>query len=241
MNKKIILALLGAIIVLLAVAGCSSDFTGVTAEANTPAAADAQTRSVDPTATFAEEVTSGPLRDTRWVNSTATNLDILLLNKKIVAYTIQWSTTSWSAWFVPGVNDLYQKPGEPVRRAWACFNDHTFKYIAVPAGYAGSLRTYNEFNNGTIPSGIGASGVGFYSFGPSWNTAWVNNLSINIDLSIDRKKIVAYKVTWSAGSKSGWFVPGYSDIYQKEGEPARRWWACFNDHSHEYLAFVALC
>jgi len=241
MNKKIALLVVSAIAILLFGFSCTQAFDTAPATANTVSSDVAATLS-DPSATFATEFTSGPKNDVRWVNSTATNLDIQLLGVKIVAYSIQWFGGSWSAWYVPGVNDLYQKPGETVRRAWACFNDHTHKYLYIPAAYATTLPSYAEFNRTTIPSGIADSGVKSYAFGPSNNTTWVNNLSINIDRAIDKKMIVAYKLTWFEGTESGWIIPGYLDVYQKPGENQRRWWACFNDHDHEYLAFtVPLC
>ena len=46
-----------------------------------------------------------------------------------MAYRLRWFSGKWSGWFVPGVNDLYKKPGEPLRRFWACFNDHEFEII----------------------------------------------------------------------------------------------------------------
>lgn len=222
MNKKnlLLLAVSASVIIILLV-GMSC---------NVAAATNSET-------TYAQEVTSGPLGDARWVNSTDSNLDLTLLDKKIVAYRIQWFNGSWSSWYVPGVNDLYKKAGEPTRRIWANFNDHNFTYIAVPAAYATSLRTYAEFNKGVTTANLQPSGTGFYTFGSSYDSRWVNSLDINIDKTIDKKKIVAYKLTWSSGTKSGWFIPGYSDIYQKPGEPQKRWWACFNDHSHEYIAF----
>ncbi len=76
-----------------------------------------------------------PRKDEEWVESC---LNLSLDQKKfgchIVAYRIQWFSGSWSGWFVPGANDLYKKPGEPLRRFWACFNDHTFEIIYQTPG-----------------------------------------------------------------------------------------------------------
>jgi hypothetical protein len=57
------------------------------------------------------------------------SLDKEKLGVEIIAYRIQWFSGSWSGWYVPGVNDLYKKPYEPLRRYWACFNDHNFEII----------------------------------------------------------------------------------------------------------------
>jgi hypothetical protein len=57
------------------------------------------------------------------------DLDLERFGCRIVAYRLRWFSGKWSGWFVPGVNDLYKKPGEPLRRYWACFNDHEFEII----------------------------------------------------------------------------------------------------------------
>ena len=70
------------------------------------------------------------LGDASWVTDCLNlNSDINKLGVKIVAYRIQWFGGDWSGWYVPGVNDLYKKSGEPLRRFWACFNDHSFEII----------------------------------------------------------------------------------------------------------------
>lgn len=249
MSKKIVLLVLSAIVVSLLSMSCTQAFdtassTDLNKATDSTKANGLNTQSLenDPAPTYAQDVICDPKNDVRWVNSTSTTLDIQLLGVKIVAYRIQWFADSWSAWYVPGVNDLYQKPGETLRRAWACFNDHTHQYLYIPAANASSLRSYSEFNRKTIPTGIADSGVTLSSYGPSNNTAWYNSTNINIDRAIDKKMIVAYKLTWlETGTESEWIIPGYFDIYQKTGENQRRWWACFNDHDHEYLSFIALC
>lgn len=237
MTKRNLLFTVMALAALVLGIGCNMAPADLSTDAS--ASMDISRSTVAPT--YAQEVTSGPLNDSRWTASNATNLDLLYLGKKIVAYQIKWFNGSWSKWYVPGVNDEYKKSGENVRRAWACFNDHTFRYIAIPASYAGSLRDYSSFDRSYVPSRISDSRLNYYTLGKSYNTSWVNTLNINIDRSIDKKMIVAYKIKWFNGTKSGWIVPGYKDIYQKPGENSRRWWACFNDHEHDYLAFTIGC
>lgn len=71
-----------------------------------------------------------PRDDAAWVEECLNlSLDQKKFGCRIVAYRIQWFSGAWSGWFVPGVNDLYKKPGEPLRRFWACFNDHTFEIV----------------------------------------------------------------------------------------------------------------
>ena len=80
------------------------------------------------------QITSAPTR-LDW-GSLASNLDIIYLKRKVYAYQIQWSGGNWSGWYIPGVNDIDWKfssaSGKPngLRKVWAYFSDHTFKYIA---------------------------------------------------------------------------------------------------------------
>lgn len=55
-----------------------------------------------------------------------------ILGFSLVAYRIKWHNykrLKWSIWFIPGINDFYQKDGEPKRRYIACFNDHDYEVI----------------------------------------------------------------------------------------------------------------
>lgn len=71
-----------------------------------------------------------PQENSKWVDHCLNlSLDQDIFGCRIIAYRIQWFSGKWSGWFVPGINDLYKKPGEPLRRFWACFNDHTFEII----------------------------------------------------------------------------------------------------------------
>jgi hypothetical protein len=71
-----------------------------------------------------------PQQDSEWVEQCLNlSLDQKKWGCKIVAYRIRWFNGNWSSWFVPGVNDLYKKSFEPLRRFWACFNDHAFEII----------------------------------------------------------------------------------------------------------------
>lgn len=90
-------------------------------------------------------------------------------------------------------------------------------------------------NTATLPELSTQSFVGTQIFGPRNDNEWLDQC-LNLDL--DRKfgcKIIAYKIQWFSGDWSSWFVPGVNDLYKKEGEPLRRFWACFNDHNFEIL------
>ncbi len=76
-----------------------------------------------------------PQHNEKWVNDCLNlSLDFEQFGCKIIAYRIQWFNGNWSNWFVPGVNDLYKKPKETLRRYWACFNDHSFEIIYQTPG-----------------------------------------------------------------------------------------------------------
>ncbi|KAJ6648972.1 hypothetical protein Bhyg_04204 [Pseudolycoriella hygida] len=92
--------------------------------------------------------------------------------------------------------------------------------------------------------------------GPQWDTRWYlgpdnvgytpDDLSLTVDNIILRSlypancpapygcDIVRYKIQWFSGSWSGYYYPGSQDLYHKAGENRRHWWACFNDHTHEF-------
>lgn len=90
-------------------------------------------------------------------------------------------------------------------------------------------------NTATLPELSTQSFVGTQIFSPRNDNEWVDQC---LNLNLDKKfgcKIIAYKIQWFSGDWSPWFVPGVNDLYKKEGEPLRRFWACFNDHSFEIL------
>lgn len=92
--------------------------------------------------------------------------------------------------------------------------------------------------------------------GPQRNTRWylgldnvaytADDLSLTVDNVILKQlypancpttwgcDVVRYKIQWFNGAWSDYFYPGSQDIYQKPGENARHWWACFNDHTHSF-------
>ena len=76
-----------------------------------------------------KEVTCLASQDRRWTQSLDLNLDKKILNKRIIAYQVQWFSGTWSRWYIPGEGDVYQKAYEPKRRFWACFCDHTHRYL----------------------------------------------------------------------------------------------------------------
>ncbi|GAV04828.1 hypothetical protein RvY_15048 [Ramazzottius varieornatus] len=76
------------------------------------------------------ESTVGPTGNAQWKTGLNTNVDQILLGGDVVAYQIQWSNSSWSGWYITGVNDIDVVPGTcGLRRMWAYFADLTHKYI----------------------------------------------------------------------------------------------------------------
>ena len=76
---------------------------------------------------------------------------------------------------------------------------------------------------------------------------WKAGLSTNVDQTILRGEIVAYKIQWFNGRWSGWYVPGVNDIDRKynigaqicsvplRARSLRRVWSYFYDHTHMYI------
>jgi hypothetical protein len=87
----------------------------------------------------------------------------------------------------------------------------------------------------TLPELSTQAFVGTQLFGPQHDEEWVKQC---LNLNLDKKfgcRIIAYRIRWFSGRWSSWFVPGVNDLYKKDGEPLRRFWACFNDHGFEIL------
>ena len=72
----------------------------------------------------------------------------------------------------------------------------------------------------------------------SHDIRWGRGLSLDVDRAIKGGRIVAYKIQWSSGGWSGWYVPGVNDIdykYNLGSNTQRRMWSYFYDHSHSYV------
>jgi hypothetical protein len=79
--------------------------------------------------------------DCRWPSGVRGRMDEIVYSGRIAAYQIQWSSGSWSGWFVPGMNDRDSKfnpsalscslpyPVNGMRLAWAYFYDHKHKIV----------------------------------------------------------------------------------------------------------------
>ena len=189
---------------------------------------------------YAEEITASPQRNTQWVNSPEMDLDIRILKKKIIAYQIQWFNGGWSGWYVPGVNDLYQKAREPLRRVWAHFNDHHHRYLCIPLDYQTQIRKFNELDQGLVPSEPSNSGVKLFEGAANPNPQWMTKSGLNGDIALTGHKIIAYKIQKIDGNWSGWIVPGYQDIDQASDQRRHRWWAYFQECRHQYLYMEVL-
>jgi len=81
---------------------------------------------------------AAPDRNTKWyMSGLNTSTDNLILGGDIVAYRIKWFNGKWSAWYVPGVNDIDPKLNTTKdntlapRRMWSYFSDHTHEYIIL--------------------------------------------------------------------------------------------------------------
>jgi hypothetical protein len=77
---------------------------------------------------------------------------------------------------------------------------------------------------------------------------WHAGLYTNVDQFYLKGRIAAYKIRWSGGSWSSWFVPGINDIdikfnvygrycrhFKVNPKSMRRWWSYFYDHTHKFI------
>jgi len=67
---------------------------------------------------------------------------------------------------------------------------------------------------------------------------WYKGLNTEIDQNILKGNVIAYKLQWSNGSWSGWYVTGVNDLdikFNTSNSTMRRMWAYFGDHKHLYI------
>lgn len=73
---------------------------------------------------------------------------------------------------------------------------------------------------------------------PTRNRRWHEGLNTEIDNTLLKGDVVAYKIRWFNGSWSGWYVTGVNDIdwkYNTNTNDMRRVWSYFTDHEHQYI------
>ncbi len=73
---------------------------------------------------------------------------------------------------------------------------------------------------------------------PTYDSRWAAGLSQDVDNTIKKGNIIAYKIQWFNGRWSGWYVPGVNDIdwkFNRGSNNLRRSWAYFYDHNHYYI------
>eukprot|EP01040_Poterioochromonas_malhamensis_P012551 gene12551-13739_t len=78
----------------------------------------------------------------------------------------------------------------------------------------------------------------YESHDPTYISTWYAGLDSNIDTQLAGGKIAAYRILWSGGFWSTWFVPGVNDLDWKFNTDTmfpRRVWSYFYDHTHEYI------
>jgi hypothetical protein len=80
---------------------------------------------------------------------------------------------------------------------------------------------------------------------PAHDARWASGLSLSTDTTLFREQntlgwnITAYRIRWSNGQWSNWYVPGVNDIdhkYNPHNRTMRRMWSYFTDHEHQALA-----
>ena len=82
---------------------------------------------------------------------------------------------------------------------------------------------------------------------PTYDCRWAAGLNVNADEVILHGDVVAYKILWSNGDWTNWFVTGLNDIDIKfnpygrscaiayKANSMRRMWSYFYDHTHTYI------
>lgn len=73
---------------------------------------------------------------------------------------------------------------------------------------------------------------------PTYDYRWAAGLSLKVGEAVKGGTIAAYKLRWSTGAWSDWYIPGVNDIdvkYNQNPNKMRRMWSYFYDHTHTYL------
>ena len=67
---------------------------------------------------------------------------------------------------------------------------------------------------------------------------WAKGLNTEIDQNILKGNVIAYKIQWSSGNWSNWYVTGINDLdvkFNTNTGDMRRMWSYFTDHKHLYI------
>jgi hypothetical protein len=70
------------------------------------------------------------------------------------------------------------------------------------------------------------------------SAGWYLGLNTEQDNKVLGGDVVAYKIRWSSGSWTNWYVTGVNDIdikYNPSNNTMRRMWSYFTDHQHMYI------
>lgn len=102
---------------------------------------------------------------------------------------------------------------------------------ALPSACTGSdCVTYNILNTEDVCTQVTSD---YHN-----DIRWAAGLSLEVDQAIRGGNIVAYKIQWSNGTWSPWYVSGVNDIdykYNTASNTMRRMWSYFYDHKHSYI------
>ena len=84
-----------------------------------------------PSQTICYEIVNSPDKNPLWRQSGLDmNVDWVIKCGNIVAYKLQWPTTSeWSDWYVTGINDLAPTNNTNPTRMWSLFSDYYHIFI----------------------------------------------------------------------------------------------------------------
>ncbi|MCT0254003.1 MULTISPECIES: hypothetical protein [unclassified Synechocystis] len=102
-------------------------------------------------------------------------------------------------------------------------------------GCNGSDCVQHNLQTQTVCIQVGTESAPNAPVGPG--PGWAKGLNTEIDQSILKGNVVAYKIQWSSGW-SGWFVTGVNDLdikFNTDSGNMRRMWSYFTDHRHLYI------
>ncbi len=111
-------------------------------------------------------------------------------------------------------------------------------FIAFSFLSTGSSKRECDSNECILYDLSSESSCVYESHDPTYISTWYAGLDSNIDTQLAGGKIAAYRILWSGGFWSSWFVPGVNDLDWKFNTDTmfpRRVWSYFYDHSHEYI------
>jgi len=119
------------------------------------------------------------------------------------------------------------------------------KILVATLLLASSAHANADIGNTSTQQSCTQSGTTLSPLAPTFNSTWGNGgLDRSLDRLVYKRDIIAYKIKWSSGNWSGWYVKGVNDLYSLTtpsvavpgAVDARLAWIYFYDHQHLYIS-----